>query len=878
MRRQSFPRKLAVSCFSLVAMVAAATAQTAELYLADDTPFDQGPAVPEKRLPLLFVHGHNETDQDTDFNYRKNWQDSLNGLPSFKRTLDSAANSALGIEPYYIRFRNQARSITEDAAEISNAVERILLRHDPNYHYPDRPTHVQIVIIAYSKGTISTRQYLKSLQVEVPGLPPPRPGFRPVSEFIAIAPPNHGLATRVFATTSDLSVKQLYNGYRPRTIVNDRCGTSFGTSGATDYIETLNRRDSADLHVIEDTQNLGFSQVYAGEAPGSRPATLLAPNGLPAPTAPTAGTLYVTLFDSDDRDIVGGDVDSDDCQGRAVASNLAPDAENIPVPGITDSGWETVLGSAGALFNEQEKKAVAVHQNTVHTPEVICQALYAAVHHRSPRGQTCTSDINGVPVIPPPSRAAAMLALDFSGSMSARACPGCPTRAAVLKDAVELFVQLWSAVSVPSDRMGVNYFSTNVTSSAINGGAPELISAGTANIIAEVGAQNPGGSTAMGGGLQQAIQKLSDPSLTAELRRVILFTDGMQNVNVMARVVNDQLTFVNEPGHPATNPPGTPMVLDPSLGIAVDTIGVGAGETFVDLLGDIATATRGRTTVTTDINEDLRRFFVDELINALKGFSPQLIAYRRNIISSAGSRNENFSIDGGSHRVVLKLSWQRGESMDFTVRKDGVDVTGAGHFINGAFYKIFVIDLPAKKGGGPVNARGSWQLRIKGKAATPYETAAIVDGGRITYDAVFTAKRPKVGDPLDLVVRSTADGKPIGAGARVTATLTMPTTAIRDLLATKPSKDLPAFEPNTPETERHLLALAEDPKTWAKLKPKQKTVILRRSGKAAFRTRLHPQIPGIYMAVVTIEGEAAKLGKFARTATTTVVVTEARRP
>jgi hypothetical protein len=351
----------------------------------------------------------------------------------------------------------------------------------------------------------------------------------------------------------------------------------------------------------------------------------------------------------------------------------------------------------------------------------------------------------------------------------------------------------------------------------------------------------------------------------------------MQNVNVMARVVNNQLTFVNQPGRPGTNPPGTPTVLDPLLGIAVDTIGVGAGEAFVDLLGDIATATGGRATVTTEINEDLRRFFVEELINALKGFSPQLIGYRRNSISSAGNSNENFKIEDGSHRIVLKLSWQRGESMDFTIRKDGVDVTSAGHFINGAFYKIFVLDLPAK-GPGPANARGTWQLRIKGKATTPYETAAIVDGGRITYDAVFKAKRPKVGDPLDLVVRSTADGKQIGAGARVTATLTMPRTTVRDLLADKPAKELPAFEPNMPESERHLLALAQDPKTWAKLKPKRQTVVLKRSGKDVFSTRFRPQIPGIYTAVVTIEGEAAKLGKFSRTATTTVVVSEGKRP
>jgi hypothetical protein len=226
-------------------------------------------------------------------------------------------------------------------------------------------------------------------------------------------------------------------------------------------------------------------------------------------------------------------------------------------------------------------------------------------------------------------------------------------------------------------------------------------------------------------------------------------------------------------------------------------------------------------------------------------------------------------------RVVLKLSWKRGDALDFSVAKDGVDVTSAGHFINGAFYKIFVIDLPAK-GPHPITARGTWQLRVKGKATTGYEAAAIVDGGRMRYDAMFDARRPRVGNNLDLVVRVTTGGRPIARSARVSVTLMRPATAVDDILAKIPRKELTAFEPGMTLAEQRLLVLAQDPKRWTALKPRQQTLVLRANDKGEFRTRFRPSVPGIYTAFVSIEGEADKIGKFSRAVTAIAVVRSAK--
>src|SRR6185312_6279718 len=146
---------------------------------------------------------------------------------------------------------------------------------------------------------------------------------------------------------------------------------------------------------------------------------------------------------------------------------------------------------------------LTTHANTVHTRDVICKALFAALHHRSPATESCAPG-GAVPTIRLPERTAAMLALDISGSMSLPACPTCAaSRLDVLKDSVELFVQLWSMLGRPDDRLGVTYFNTQVTQHAINGDTlPTLANANA--IVSDVRAKSPANLTAMGGALQRS--------------------------------------------------------------------------------------------------------------------------------------------------------------------------------------------------------------------------------------------------------------------------------------------------------------------------------------------------------------------------------------
>jgi hypothetical protein len=309
-------------------------------------------------------------------------------------------------------------------------------------------------------------------------------------------------------------------------------------------------------------------------------------------------------------------------------------------------------------------------------------------------------------------------------------------------------------------------------------------------------------------------------------------------------------------------------VLNTASAIAVDTIGIGASESFVGLLQEIASATGGRTWPTTDPMFDLRRFFVEELINALKGFSPQLVAYRRGALATKGS-TESFVIESGAKKLVLKVSCQRPNAVDFSVDRNGVDVTSAGRLISGAFYKIFVIDFPARN---QLTSRGTWRVRIKGKARAAYEAAAIVDGGNISYDARFDVERPRVGSPFELVVRLTSGGKPIHRTSRVTVSLMRPRVGLDRLLGDIKPGELRAFEPGMSVNEQKELALVQKAERWIALKPKPEQLAMKANQKGEFRARIQPSVTGIYTAVVTIEGVDERVGRFNRTTTAVTVV------
>jgi von Willebrand factor type A domain len=805
------------------------------------------------RLPVLFVHGHAADYQETWWNRNV----LIFTLTSFKDTL--GLNPELDVQPYYISFADNTRSIVDDARDIADAVDDIIRRHNTAYAAanpnlattdPPGPPPVQVVIIGYSRGTISSRLYLKGLQEGDAGASPsrpPRPNYRPVSEFVAISPPNHGLALAPLfgdplGALDLLPVQQLYNGVQPR---GSTCGQPFVPSlGAENFIEALNGETSLD-GVVDNAPN-------PNEAPGSRTIDQL----------PHQGALYVTLFD--DGDMVN-DHGGGECNGRGRAANLAPAAENVPVTGV------------------QGNTSRAKHATTVHTFDVICKALYAAAHHRTPNGQTCAPhpQDSATPLIQPPAPATAMLALDLSGSMSLPACPTCATRFEVLKEAVKIFADLWLMMGRPQDRLGVTYFDTTVMPFLNNGEVLPLLTAASVNgIKTDLDLRGPSNLTAMGGALQSSIGALGAMPATGP-RHVILFTDGMQNVSPMVvfePMPPPRYEIRDDPSRPQSGLTANGTRLDMLGGIIVDTIGVGTAQSFLDLLAAISADPGpndpvGITRATANA-EDLRQFFVEALIDTLRVASPQLLAYRRGALSSSGGADETFTANRGGRQLLFKVSWPPGQLLEVRAFKNGTDVTASARVASDRFYHILAFDAPAH--GSADALSGAWRLSITGPGGVAYQAAAIMDEPDLSYRVRLTEPRVRVGSPLNLVVDVNARQRPIDGRVTVTATVEQPRVAIANLIADArpPDPQGRGFEPGMTAAERQFAALSTDAERWRALTATRATTFrLARDRKSAFRGSLsRVTVPGIYRATVRISGEDRRLGRFERSESVTAIV------
>lgn len=469
----------------------------------------------------------------------------------------------------------------------------------------------------------------------------------------------------------------------------------------------------------------------------------------------------------------------------------------------------------------------------------------------------------------------AMLVLDKSGSMAAPACPsGCSSKMQVLQDSVELFTQLWTAVAVPGDRLGVTYFSSNISEFVVSGDVLLDVLGNSPAIIVDVNSKTAGGTTAMGGGVQSAINRLTDP---ARPRGIVLFTDGMQNRNPMVVNVDDSppagafhLEIADEPGRTDSNVPPTvpPARIDTALDISVNTIGIGATPPFVEMLTDIADETDSVSKLTTAPDNDLRRFFVEELINVLRSGSPQLIDYRIGTLRD-DMQTEVFRVNASSRQVVLKLSWDRGRELKLEVFKDQKDVTGAAKVIKGPFYTILSFDKHRIEATG-IPLEGNWTMRITGESSSRYEAAAIAKEPLLGVNVGVRSKTGFIGDPLLLQARLTVGRLPLDGEARVEARILSPRTGMGTLLSKfdMPRQTEIKSEPGATIGQVKLERLLLLPEFVKEIQPVEDRITLRDRGDGVYEVVYEQtKMAGIYTVEFIINGKSETAGAFSRTET-----------
>jgi hypothetical protein len=465
------------------------------------------------------------------------------------------------------------------------------------------------------------------------------------------------------------------------------------------------------------------------------------------------------------------------------------------------------------------------------------------------------------------------LLLDLSGSMHAPACPTCRPKLQALKDSAELFVQLWTVFARPEDRLGINYFHRQVREFTAGGAFLLPAPPNAAAIISDVQSQTTAAdaTTALGGGLQRALGRLSDSS---RQRSVILLTDGMQNANPMVNA--STLQIGNEPGRPdsGVSPTGPPTSLNRSLGVRVNAVGVGPPLSAAELLGNTSSETNGVSHYTNAPDAELRRLYVEQLVDVIRQQGTQLVGYRHGTLTG-GTAAERFVTDGSTRRLALKLSWQHGPALDFSVQKDGADVTRFGRVISGPFYSIFTIDLPTPHKPGVLQPAGEWRMNIRGQNGAGYEAAAVVEEERLRYDFKVGGGMRPAGDPVPLSARLTFAGQPV-TDARVSARVLAPTQSPATLLSRSPAPAAPPgfqFEASATEAQRKLQLLLGQDSFRAALRPSESTVALRSNGDGTYSAALpDTSVSGPYTVVFTVEGRHDRMGRYERTESRSVAL------
>jgi len=456
--------------------------------------------------------------------------------------------------------------------------------------------------------------------------------------------------------------------------------------------------------------------------------------------------------------------------------------------------------------------------------------------------------------------------LDMSGSMSLPVPGGTIVRWQVLKNAVELFVQKLEAFRQDKDSVGVTYFSTELTQpdSPINSGFISITSEtdptrSSTIIKSDMSSKGPTFLTAMGKGLLNAKLKLEDNNSINARKLVLLFTDGLQNVEPIANP--DGITL--SPGSYTLND-GPCEAID---SVHYYTIGMGDITLIPEILGEIAHANGGISlTTTTGANEgEIYDFFQDQFANMLTGSSPQVVSRKTGFLSASGT-TYTFPINGNVSKLYFEFIHPDAANTTFKLEKGGKDLTALAKITSGTFYKTLSISLPVLRP-DKINAEGDWSLTVSGTSSTKYSLACFVDDHFVNFSCQPEKSVYTVGDTLDLNAKILFAGKPLtGDANKVQVVLLKPGDDLGDLLATYTDNRTDSLKDVAPGAETKFLHLIQsDSSFYKELLPKSQVIELTEEGAGIFKgSYRNTDLTGVYQLLFMVNGEIPGIGKFER--------------
>src|SRR5437763_119151 len=366
-----------------------------------------------------------------------------------------------------------------------------------------------------------------------------------------------------------------------------------------------------------------------------------------------------------------------------------------------------------------------------------------------------------------------VMVLDKSGSMNDLP-PGAnagANKAAILKSAVQGFVAQWEQIDAPPgggaeyspDRIGLVFFDSTAHSQTLPGADPPanffLQRGAPANpapwdsVITQANTLSPGGSTSIGGGVNEAMSNWkNDPKNDLSL---VVLTDGMQNTAPLIAVTGSGFLGLAPVA-------GFPQELRKRF-VPLHTIAFGTpaqvDDTLMRAMG-LETSGASYQSITATTMFDV---FGMTLVSILKGNTVSITARRQDTLTGAGpSTPTSVSVDRSAQRVMFSLQWAPPTrfALDLDVFPPGA-VTPATPT---SPKQPAQASIPPFDPGRELKP-GVWTVRVKhaAKSTEPIDYALTVFflEKHLDYQFSLDNVHPVAGDKLGIHVLVDWDGKPL---------------------------------------------------------------------------------------------------------------------
>ncbi|MEN0003503.1 MAG: vWA domain-containing protein [Bacteroidota bacterium] len=482
-----------------------------------------------------------------------------------------------------------------------------------------------------------------------------------------------------------------------------------------------------------------------------------------------------------------------------------------------------------------------------------------------------------------------VLVLDQSGSMSGDVDPnetGVQPKIEELKDVAELFIQTargeaslglgdpGDPIISDADQISAVYFSSasdnkDVDLIPFREDGDDLLDMGS------IDGMSPGGLTAMGQGIRDALNELDGSP--DHNQSVIVITDGMQNVNPRVESTGGTNPTVTLDRNNNGSIQANETLND--LEVRIFSVGLNTPTSHNELLDDMAQATQAQAyfnftppnagDLAVSSTYSLQQSFIDGLIDLVDSGSPQPVFYEY----YSGDQTRTFQVNkaGTNLRILLKPGREVNSLVRFRLIKDGIVLNELDDYVRvlaGDFYQMAFINLakPYRLPNGTLfDPVGEWTLEVQARESISYEVSGIIDDALFDYDLSFGDADNLVNETLAIQAQLSYRGQSLTDSVTVRALLLKPEEDLQSLLATT-NTDVIATEPEGGNTATDKYqTLLRDPAFVAQLGLEDRLITLTAGSDNIFRgTFSDTDVTGTYRCVFLIEGFSSALGPLER--------------